>query len=79
MNTPTTPKKIGALYAIDSRHISIMRGENGIWLKVIEFKDDKVLGDKQLDIELTQEMCNDLLQMCMEIEKDKETNEETDK
>lgn len=62
MNTPTTPKKIGALYAIDKWRLSFLEEENQQTISVFHLGEDGE-GSLSLTIELTEEMRSDLLQI----------------
>ena len=62
MNTPTTPKKIGALYAIDKYRISFLKEEDESNISIFYLGED-MKGSLSLTIKLTQEMRSDLLQI----------------
>ena len=62
MNTPTIPKKIGALYAINKWRLSFLREEGEQSINIFKLGDDES-SSLPLNIELTQEMRSDLLQI----------------
>lgn len=58
MNIPTTPKKIGALYAIDKWRFSLTKEEGILRLSVFEIGESG-----GVTIRVTEEMRSDLLQI----------------